>query len=89
MLGRLEPYIGFYAIIGWTRLLDIRLVRENKNIFFMTFLVFITFFTIPFYRELTHNGVSELTGRDSQYKYVPYYNVFFNPEGAKLKDWGE
>lgn len=89
MLGRLEPYIGFYAIIGWTRLLDIRLVRENKNIFFMTFLILITFFTIPFYRERTRHSVSELTGRDSQYQYVPYYNVFFHPAGAKRKDWCE
>lgn len=89
MFDRLEPYVGFYAIIGWTRLLDIRLVKENKNIFFMVLIVFITFFAFSFYRNRTNHSVSKVTGRDLQYGYVPYYNVFFHPEGAKRKDWNE
>lgn len=89
MLDRLEPYIGFYAIIGWTHLLDIKFIKHDKNVFFIVFFIFIVFFSIPFCRERTHHGISKLTGRDAQYQYLPYYNVFFHPEGAHRKDWGE
>ena len=87
VLGRLENYIGFYAIIGWIHLLDIKFIKHDKNVFFMVFFTFILFFSYPFCKDMTHHVLSELSGRDS--KYLPYWNVFFHPEGAHRKDWCE
>ena len=89
MLDRLEPYIGFYAIIGWTHLFDIEFIKKDKNVFFMTFFIFFIFFASSFYMARTRHGVSKLTGRDIQYQYLPYWNVFMHPENAHRKDWGE
>lgn len=89
ILSRIESYVGLYSIIGFTRLFEIRFVKEWRDIFCIVFCLFIFYFGIPFYAARTSHGISELTGRDSQYQYVPYYNVFFHPEGFYRKDWSE
>ncbi|MDY2755081.1 MAG: hypothetical protein SOU88_01450, partial [Candidatus Treponema excrementipullorum] len=78
-----------YAITGFTRLFEIRLIKEWREIFCIVFCLFIFYFGIPFYVERTSHGISDLTGRDSQYQYLPYYSVFFHPEGFYRKDWNE
>lgn len=89
IMGRIESYVGLYAIIGFTKLFEIRFIKEWREIFCVVFGLFIIYFGIPFYIERTTHGISELTGRDSQYQYVPYYNVFFHPDGFYRKDWNE
>lgn len=89
ILSRIESYVGLYAIIGFTRLFEIRFVKEWREIFCIVFCLFIFYFGIPFYAARTSHGISELTGRDSQYQYIPYYNVFFHPDGFYRKDWNE
>ena len=84
VIGRLEYYIGFYAIIGWTHLLDIKFIKKNKNVFLMVFFTFILFFSYPFCKEYTHQVLS---GRSDSY--LPYWNVFVHPDGAHRKDWCE
>lgn len=89
ILSRIESYVGLYAIIGFTRLFEIRFVKEWRDIFCIVFCLFIFYFGIPFYLGRTTHGISELTGRDGQYQYLPYYNVFFHPDGFYRKDWNE
>lgn len=89
ILSRIESYVGLYSIIGFTRLFEIRFVKEWRDIFCIVFCLFIFYFGIPFYAARTSHGISELTGRDSQYQYIPYYNVFFHPDGFYRKDWNE
>ena len=89
ILSRIESYVGLYVIIGFTRLFEIRFVKEWREIFCVVFCLFIIYFAIPFYILRTSHGISELTGRDSQYQYIPYYNVFFHPDGFYRKDWNE
>ena len=90
MFGRLESYVGFYAIIGWTFLFDMRLLRSDKNLFFAVFMLFILFFSIPFCKARTKNGIDPLSKRRYQYQWLPYYNVFFHPEEAQYrKDWNQ
>ena len=84
VIGRLEYYIGFYAIIGWTHLLDIKFIKKNKNVFLMVFFTFILFFSYPFCKGYTHQVLS---GRSDGY--LPYWNVFVHPDGAHRKDWCE
>ena len=89
IMGRIESYVGLYAIIGFTKLFEIRFIKEWREIFCVVFGLFIIYFGISFYIERTTHGISELTGRDGQYQYLPYYNVFFHPDGFYRKDWNE
>lgn len=89
IIERLEPYVGFYAIIGLTRLFDIKFLKDNIKISFMALFLFITFFFSFFYRERMIHGVSKVNGQYVQGTYLPYWNVFFHPEGATRKDWNE
>lgn len=90
IIERLSSYIGFYAILGYTKLFEIEFVKKDKRFFALVFLLFMAFFTIPFVKARLTNKVSKITGRSVNYGYTPYYNIFFHPEDAKLrKDWFE
>lgn len=89
MFERLEAYVGFYAIIGWTHLFDIALLKSNKNIFFAALFLFLLFFFFPFYKERTRSSISKVSGRLAQYSYIPYYNALIHPANAYRKDWNE
>lgn len=89
IVGRIGSYIGLYAIISFTRLFEVRSVKEYREVFYTVFCLFLIYFILPFYIARTSHTISELTGRDSQYQYIPYYNVFFHPDGFYRKDWNE
>ena len=89
IIERLESYIGLYAILGYVKFFEISFLSKNKNIFYMTFFLFILFFSLPFVKDRLSTGINR-NGRSAQYQYIPYYNVFMHPENANLrKDWNE
>ena len=90
MVSRLESYVGLFAIIGWSNFFQVDFIKNSKHVFFMIFFLFVIFFSIPFIRGKLDTSISELTGRESQYGYIPYYNVFLHPADAnQRKDWNQ
>lgn len=90
MVGRLEPYVGFFSIIGYTRFFEINDLKRNKSFYFICFLLFLIYFFIPFARERTSRARSKITGRIGNYSYLPYYNYLNYPaEAENRKDWME
>lgn len=41
MLARIESYVGLYAVIGFTRLFEVRSVKEYQEAFYTVFCLFI------------------------------------------------
>lgn len=90
MFGRLESYFGLYAIIGWIYFFEIKIIKKEKQLFCIPLFLFLLFFLLPFAKARLSTGISQLTGRSSQYQYIPYYNVFLHPADAnQRKDWNE
>ncbi len=90
VLERLSYYFGFYTIVGWTYFFKIKWIKANKSLYFIFLMMFIIFFLSPSIKKWTATEtISELTGRPSNYQYVPYWNVFNHPDGAFRFDWCE
>ena len=89
MFTRVAHYFGFYAILGYSRFLDIHFLRYNKSIYSLAILLFLSFFFIPFAKSRLDSGINRINGRPKQYAYIPYWNVFFHPENAWRKDWNQ
>ena len=90
MFERLESYFGLYAIIGWIYFFEIKKIKKEKQLFFIILFFFLLFFLLPFVKDRMSTGISQLTGRSSQYQYIPYYNVFLHPaDASQRKDWSQ
>ena len=90
MFERLESYFGLYAIIGWIYFFEIKKIKKEKQLFFIILFFFLLFFLLPFVKDRMSTGISQLTGRSSQYHYIPYYNVFLHPaDASQRKDWSQ
>ena len=83
---RLEFYFGFFSIIAYLKVLDLKLIKE-RNIKVLAYLLLMTFFIIPYVK----NRLEKVSPtNDAPKRYNPYYNYLNYPEEAKYrKDWNE
>ncbi|GHT95461.1 hypothetical protein FACS1894141_4100 [Spirochaetia bacterium] len=89
-LDRLQSYYLVYATISYTYLFMLFDFKKIRELFFLYLCCILLFFAIPFERIRLNHFVSELSKRDVQYQWVPYYNVLYHPYNAQFrKDWTE
>lgn len=89
LFNRVAYYYEFYAIIGYTRLFDISIIKNNKNLYALILMLFLTFFTIPYVKAFDPNRKG-YSGRPLNQQWIPYYNVFLHPDYAnQRKDWNQ
>ena len=86
LFRRIEFYFGFFTILAYLKILDLKLFKE-KNIRILMFLLLMTFFIIPYIK----NRLAKPTPmNDAPKRYKPYYNYLNYPDGAQYrKDWCE
>ncbi|MDR1974379.1 MAG: EpsG family protein [Bacteroidales bacterium] len=91
-MGILERFVCYYLIFGimaYALLLPFQIKWFRLKPIVIAFLI-ISFFAFPFWRVITSNEISELTGRPNSYRYIPYYNVLYHSdEASQRKDWNE
>jgi hypothetical protein len=90
IIQRLRAYYLMFGILGYENLFGAFSFKKIHSLFYMYLCIIVLFFALPFFKERIVHGHDELTGRDIQYNYVPYYNVLYHPREADFrKDWNE
>jgi hypothetical protein len=89
IMERFQAYYLLFGMMAYPCLLSVRLKRIKGTAVAFA-LCLCVFFSVPFFKLLTSTKISNLTGRPTNYSYVPYYNALYHPlEATKRKDWEE
>lgn len=90
IIGRFQSYYMVFGIVVCANMLD---EIKFKSIAMaatkaVLMVVLFVYFMYPFQSSLRSTAISVLTGRPSNYGYVPYYNVLsYPPEADSRLDW--
>jgi hypothetical protein len=90
IIDRLTDYYEIYAIFSYTTLFkDVNFKHMRELILVYSFSILLLF-SYPLVNRFITTKKDDLTGRPSNYKYIPYYNVIYFPAEAQYrKDWDE
>jgi hypothetical protein len=90
IIQRFRAYYLMFGILAYENLFTAVSFKKISSLFYLYLCMIVLFFSLPFFRERTVHSYDELSGRDTQYYYIPYYNVFYHPYQAEFrKDWDE
>jgi hypothetical protein len=90
IIQRLRAYYLMFGIMGYENLFSVFSFKKISSLFYIYLCIIVLFFALPFFKDRIVHIYDELTGRDIQYNYIPYYNVFYHPREAEFRtDWNE
>jgi lysylphosphatidylglycerol synthetase-like protein (DUF2156 family) len=90
IIQRLRAYYLMFGILAYENLFTVVSFKKISSLFYIYLCMIVLFFSLPFFKDRTVHSYDELTRRDIQYNYIPYYNVFYRPYQAEFrKDWNE
>jgi hypothetical protein len=85
IIQRLRAYYLMFGILGYGVLFNVFSFKKVSSLFYMYLCIIVLFFFLPFFKDRTSHKPDVVTGRDIQYEYIPYYNVFYHPPKAEFR----